>query len=159
MQLLTSSPIESALTAVQIILTLLCLIGFLFSLKRAFRSFVLLALSILTTLFFYWSDQYHRAELRDDLVQPVLVGFVKSNLEVGLSITGLSWNGRILSHDYSAARLEVVPSRVDAKKQTCTGSVRVGLLALGGIIEHSFDVRGSKTINYRFSVRDCFEDG
>lgn len=159
MQFFTSQPIEAAATATLVALTFLSFVSFFFSIRLAFRSFIFLTIVLSMTLITYWVESYKTAKLRENLIRPTLDRFVRADIEDGLTVTSLSWNGKTLTHIYTAARPELIPDQATAKLQTCAGSVRVGLLALGGIIEHRFEVGGMPTVKYSFTVRGCFTNG
>ena len=158
MQFFTSQPIETAAAAALISLMFLTFVSFFFSDRLAFRSFIFLAFILSTTLLTYGIESYETAQKREELIRPTVDRFVRADIKDGLTITSLSWNGKRLTHTYTAARSELIPDQAVAKLQTCTGPVRVGLLALGGIIEHHFEVSGAEPVTYSYSVRDCFEN-
>lgn len=158
MQFFTSFPTETTATAVLLVLMSATFIFFFYSFTIAFRGFILLALTLSMILIIYWIDTYKTAQQREKLVRPIVEEFSSGIVEDGLSITKLTWNGKTLSHTYAVATQTLIPDRTAARLQTCSGSIRVGLLALGGTIEHNFEIGGQSMVEYSFAVRDCFEN-
>lgn len=159
MQFFTSYPIEAAATASLVALTFLSFVSFSFSVRFAFRSFIFLTIVLSMTLITFWADNYKTAQLRENLIRPTLDRFVRTEIEEGLTVTSLTWNGKTLTHTYTASNRERIPDQAAAKQQTCSGPARVGLLALGGTIVHRFEVGGMPTVKYSYSVLECFKNG
>lgn len=156
-----SQPIETAALTVVVISFIATLLAFWWSEKLAFRLFLLSCASVMALLSIDWYSAYKLGKQRDALILPIVENFSPFDVADGLKITDMSWDGRTLSHHYEALRSDLIPNHQQAKIQTCSGLMRIELLALGGVIAHHYtdqEAAANKS-GYRFSVLDCFDDG
>lgn len=135
------------------------LFSFFKSIRVTFYVFLAVAFIQLLALGKFWFDHYNSYSHLDRFVQPILSQFDgPETITDGLSLQDIKWDGAHLTHIYRVTSREKIPSSRVVQISSCSGQVRISVLALGGVLEHIYMLDGIKVAGFQISLLSCFTD-
>lgn len=106
----------------------------------------------------FWYPAVKAQSVLSEYAESILdVSGLPAQIEDGLTLDDIKWDGARLSNVYSVASEGLLPDEAFVVSASCRGAQRVSFLALGGTIEHKYLMNGTTARRFKISAEDCFK--